>query len=327
MEKTVVSGGQMLKYYNVLVAISVFFVFVLAVPSVLAKSSNDKRKDLVAPKVTDLVINESINTEQATKIQILVSVTDNDRIKSGYIYFRNLGSKKYKRVKMSLAKDISGYDYLVDLNKIKDPGFEYYIQVEDAAGNVSLYGNAFSPLVFHTGKKWVTQKSYVKGTHVANLGVNFGSDMLSGQLGLEYYPIDKIGAGIRASKLNYDYTEAMREESGSTLGMEAYVRYFPTYIGYEGLYIGGGLGLWSLNWRWDDINDAQEITSGRGHSDAISVALHLGWRFQFAYSGFYFEPNIALGKYFQFNVETSDNKNELNLDSFVTGGLIFGVAF
>ncbi len=317
----------MLKYFSFLSLIVVFFVVVLASPSLYAKSSNDKRKDLVAPKVTDLIINESINSEQITEIQILVSVTDNDQVKSGFVYYRNLGAKKYKREKMSMTNDVTGYDYLADLKKIKAPGFEYYIQVEDAAGNVGLHGNAISPLVFHTGKKWVTQKHYKKGTHVANLGFNFGSDIISGQLGFEYYPIDKIGAGVRVSKLNYDYMEAEREESGSTLGMEAYIRYFPTYVGYQGLYVGGGLGLWSLNWQWDDINEAQEITTGRGQGDAISVALHLGWRFQFAYSGFYFEPNIALGKYFQFNIETSDNENELNLDGYVTGGLNFGMAF
>ena len=176
----------------------------------------------------------------------------------------------------------------------------------------------------YTGNQWFTQKISRNGGHSSYIGLSLGSDVNKVFAGFEYAWLKNVAISARLNKYQYTYTEMDRNEDGKGLGFEMDIKYHPLFRAYEGFYVGGALNWWSFNWRWDNTLLS---TSDNGSANAIGLGLQLGWRFHFGYSDFFIEPQLTLDNLFEFNVETSDNKNETHLGSKFMGGIALGMTF
>ena len=100
--------------------------------------------DHIAPEVThnDLIV----PVKEGKPLTISATVTDNVGVKSVILFYRTKGTiGRYNRIPMT-REDKSDV-YSVILKDIHPPALEYYFQASDLAGNSSLYGNGFPPLV------------------------------------------------------------------------------------------------------------------------------------------------------------------------------------
>ena len=104
--------------------------------------------DLLAPEIKQ---NKYIDTvKQGTDYNITVTVTDNVGVKLVTLYYRTIGTEEYKRQTMDKIANTDDYHTTINSELIKAPGFEYYVQAMDNAGNTVLYGYSFSPLAVKT---------------------------------------------------------------------------------------------------------------------------------------------------------------------------------
>lgn len=125
------------------------FIYVLTLsfiytPLLRAEQLSLPSADLIAPQV----IHENISEPAApdSNQTFSATVTDNVGVQSVTLFYRNVGSKDYKRKPMSNSGS-STYSAVVDAREIREPGIEYYIQATDSAGNNLLHGYSFSPLM------------------------------------------------------------------------------------------------------------------------------------------------------------------------------------
>jgi len=104
--------------------------------------------DLIAPEIKQ---GEYIDTvKQGTNFDITVAVTDNVGVKLVTLYYRTIGTEEYMRQAMDKIANTDDYHTTINSEFIKTPGFEYYVQAMDNAGNTVLYGYSFSPLAVKT---------------------------------------------------------------------------------------------------------------------------------------------------------------------------------
>ncbi len=91
-----------------------------------------KRPDKIPPRVTHTPLSEF---PAGMPIRIQATVTDNEGIREVAVFYREVGSTEYQRIKMLEApgKDI----YSVDLPASTGSRIEYIIQATDLAGNIS----------------------------------------------------------------------------------------------------------------------------------------------------------------------------------------------
>ena len=107
---------------------------------------------------------------------------------------------------------------------------------------------------------------------------------------------DKLGVGARLGTIAYKYDDGSYEEDGSGNGVEVIVRFYPKGEGFNGFYVGGGAGLWSIAWDWTDPTDVP--TSDSGTSSVANVNVNLGWKIPLGSEKIYLDPAIMLGNYF-----------------------------
>jgi len=104
--------------------------------------------DLVAPKITQ---EKYIDTVEKNKSHtITVTVKDNVGVKQVIVYYRVIGTEKYKSLGMQNVAGTDNYVVKIKSAEIKPPGIEYYVQAMDHAGNTLLHGYSFSPLSVKT---------------------------------------------------------------------------------------------------------------------------------------------------------------------------------
>lgn len=91
-----------------------------------------KRPDKIPPTVTHTPLSEF---PAGMPIRIQATVTDNEGIREVAVFYREVGSTVYQRMKMLEApgKDI----YSVDMPALAGSRIEYFIQATDLAGNLS----------------------------------------------------------------------------------------------------------------------------------------------------------------------------------------------
>jgi len=104
--------------------------------------------DLIAPSITQPEYSGTVKEGENHIVE--VRVTDNVAVKQVVLYYRTIGTENYQRKLMSNISNTDKYLISIDAKKIKKPGFEYYIQAMDAAGNTLLHGYSFSPLSVKT---------------------------------------------------------------------------------------------------------------------------------------------------------------------------------
>lgn len=107
---------------------------------------------------------------------------------------------------------------------------------------------------------------------------------------------DKFGVGARLGTLGYSYTDGTYEEDGVGSGVEFIARFYPKGEGFNGFYVGGGVGLWSIAWEWVDPNDVPVADSGT--SSAFNVNVNLGWKIPLGSDKIYLDPAIMIGNFF-----------------------------
>ncbi len=104
--------------------------------------------DLTAPQVTQENYIDTVKPE--TNHNITVTVTDNVGVNQVTLYYRAIGTETYSRLSMEKIAKTNNYHVVIDADKIKTPGVEYYVQAMDNAGNSVLHGYSFSPLSVKT---------------------------------------------------------------------------------------------------------------------------------------------------------------------------------
>ena len=104
--------------------------------------------DLVAPEISQKNYVETV--KPGKNHEIVVTVTDNVGVKQVVLYYRVIGTEKYKTLAMQKINKTDDYRAKVSSKKIKSPGIEYYVQAMDHAGNTLLHGYSFSPISVKT---------------------------------------------------------------------------------------------------------------------------------------------------------------------------------
>jgi len=119
---------------------------------------------------------------------------------------------------------------------------------------------------------------------------------------------DKIGIGARLGTISYNYKDGSYEEDGAGSGVEFIARYYPKGHGFDGFYVGGGVGIWSIAWEWTDPNDIP--TADDGTATAFDVNVNLGWKIPLGSDKIYLDPSLIVGNFFS---SASDDSEVIGL--------------
>jgi hypothetical protein len=119
---------------------------------------------------------------------------------------------------------------------------------------------------------------------------------------------DKLGIGARLGTLSYTYSDGSYDEDGVGSGVEAILRYYPKGLGFDGFYVGGGVGLWSVAWEWTDPTDTPSADDGT--ASAVNVNVNLGWKIPLGSEKIYLDPAITIGNFFS---SASDDSEVIGL--------------
>jgi len=104
--------------------------------------------DHIAPQIQHQVPGREVPGRKALTIDAIV--TDNVKVAGVTLYYRSMGSADYQELDMVPTVG-DRYAAVLDASKVTEPGIEYYIQAADEAGNTSLRGFSFSPLMVAVG--------------------------------------------------------------------------------------------------------------------------------------------------------------------------------
>jgi len=111
--------------------------------------------DLFAPVVRHEAPSQTINS--GSSLTLKAKVMDNIGINEVNLFYRTAGEKTFSSMKM---KSTEGGNYTATMPKehLSTPGFEYYIQATDQAGNISMRGLSVSPLILVVSPAPVSEK-------------------------------------------------------------------------------------------------------------------------------------------------------------------------
>jgi len=138
---------------------------------------------------------------------------------------------------------------------------------------------------------------------------------------------DTFAVGGRVATVEYTWEEDPYEEDGSGSGIEATFRWYTKRQGFNGFYLGGSVGFWSIDWDWTDPTDSP--TSGSGTSDVLNLMVNVGWKIGFGSSNWYVDPNIAIGNFFSLTTDSTyePEEGEGGIGFYAGAGVAIGVAF
>ena len=97
--------------------------------------------DTVLP--TGEVVEQIKSHNISENLEIRISASDDRRIDSVVLYYRNKGETKYNE--MLLSKDNGVYVGIIDKEKLSTDGFEYYIGISDGTNTVNLPADKSNP--------------------------------------------------------------------------------------------------------------------------------------------------------------------------------------
>ena len=100
--------------------------------------------DISAPEISHKAISSSATGGKALKIR--AKITDDVAVSKAKLFYRPLGNPTYTELPMKAGRR-GQYTATIPKKSVIEPGVEYYIQAEDAAGNIAQRGFAFSPLM------------------------------------------------------------------------------------------------------------------------------------------------------------------------------------
>lgn len=131
---------------------------------------------------------------------------------------------------------------------------------------------------------------------------------------------DKLALGARFGSLDYEFKDGAERETGDGTGVEVLVRFYPSG-GFKGLYVGGGIGFWNVDWEWTDPTDSPG--RGSGSTDSTNVNIAVGWKL--GSDKVYFEPAILIGNWL--GVSQDDTGRESELGFYLALSLGVGIKF
>ena len=104
--------------------------------------------DHVAPQIRHEPPSREAPGRQPLTIDAIV--TDNVDVKRVTLHYRAVGAKDYEDLEMvpTVGDRFAG---VIDASDVADPGIEYYLEAEDSAGNTTMRGFSFSPLMAAVG--------------------------------------------------------------------------------------------------------------------------------------------------------------------------------
>ncbi len=111
--------------------------------------------DLFAPVIQHEPPTQAISSESPFRFQ--AKVTDNIGVGKVTLFYRKAGEEVFASMKMSAIGE-ENYAATIAKEHISNPGFEYYIQAGDKAGNTALRGFSFAPLVVAVSPALVPEK-------------------------------------------------------------------------------------------------------------------------------------------------------------------------
>jgi len=130
-------------------SVVVFISYALAFsPLLRAAQLSLPAVDVEAPTITQEKYTDTIDTNKSHTIT--VTVKDDTAVKQVIVFYRIIGTEKYKSQTMQNIKGSDDYTATISPKQIKPPGIEYYVQALDNAGNSLLHGYSFSPLSVKT---------------------------------------------------------------------------------------------------------------------------------------------------------------------------------
>ena len=89
--------------------------------------------DVEAPTITQEKYTDTIDKNKSHKIT--VTVKDDVAVKQVIVFYRVIGTEKYKTQTMQNIKGSDDYIATISPKQIRPPGIEYYVQALDKAGN------------------------------------------------------------------------------------------------------------------------------------------------------------------------------------------------
>lgn len=179
------------KYYRrTLFAVNLIVLLLLSSP-VVADEQLSISKSKVIPPVVSQVTTQHKTIYAGGSEEITVKVTDDAGIKSVTFYYREVGENTYKH--KTMLQIIGSDKYSAVMDHMPGKGLEYYIQAVDNAGNSTLHGYSFSPLVIDVVYKTSISYSWNPGFYILSIDDPQGStktanviSLLSGALSYNY---------------------------------------------------------------------------------------------------------------------------------------------
>jgi len=112
--------------------------------SPIVKAEQSIPFDVLAPAISQTEYMDTV-TEGSDHV-ITVNVTDNVSVIQVILYYRDIGSEKFRQLPMGSIKNTHDYHVNIAAKNIKNAGIEYYIKAIDSSENESFHGHNFSPL-------------------------------------------------------------------------------------------------------------------------------------------------------------------------------------
>jgi len=119
--------------------------FILLFPhlSAFAEEITDEI-DVIGPVIGHDSITHAVPAGETLIINTII--TDNAPLKEVILFYREAEGKDYQSIRMKSGENHL-YSGAIDGHLIKPPSLDYYIQASDEAGNSTLRGYSFSPLM------------------------------------------------------------------------------------------------------------------------------------------------------------------------------------
>ena len=139
---------------------------------------------------------------------------------------------------------------------------------------------------------------------------------------------DKVSIAARLGNFSYEveYDEGVgtTTESGDGPGAEGVFRFYPGG-GLNGFYIGGALGVWSVDWDWEWKATGYATEKGSGSSTTVDLNFTLGGKINLGSDRVYIDPSFTVGNFFAETHGKTGESDEIGLYAAI--GLGIGITF
>lgn len=252
--------------------------------------------DTVLPKGE--LVEEISSHNISDNLEIRVKASDDRRIDSVVLYYRNKGETEYKE--MLLSKDNDVYVGIIEKSKLSTDGFEYYIGISDGTNTVNLPADTSNPYIITITDKDIEGPtiSRVYPSHNYNtgseskplIGADFkdrtgintdsikltldGVDITSKSTvtkdSIRYTPETDLSEGTHNLKLELEDSSDQKNKTTKEWSFYVGEEEINTYFGqiHSHTNLSDGLG---------DIDEAYDYARNEANVDFLAVTDHSNW--------------------------------------------------